>query len=292
MLNESATEYYASMFDGKYPIAYTMFVPIYAHLSDVCGFEKLMTLYFSNNHEKFIQTITDSYHLKDDYLATKLFMQMEQSYNLQSGQQNLVGLREAYKTLLQMNIEKVCYEFGNELTTQDLLEKIDCSKIIGLNNVGNSRAREFLKYVQNSMEDYLKDYSNKPVENDFNKIAKTVDEFVFHRLNVTKNIDYNTYKEFFRENLCDVLLYLDQNQLYNFENYFVNNDLAINEVLNFIHDENGHINLSHLSKEDKHNAVNMIANNCKHNITNIKNQLYISDVMNEMEIEDDMNLKL
>ena len=47
MIDESATEFYASMFDGSSPMSYIMFVPIYAHLSDVCGYEKLMTLYFS-----------------------------------------------------------------------------------------------------------------------------------------------------------------------------------------------------------------------------------------------------
>ena len=282
MIDECATEFFTSSFLNKSMLSYKKFVPIFASLSNVCGYEKFMTYYFTNNHKKFVEAIMESYHLKDDYLINKLFMQMDQCFNLEKGFENSVLLKEAYKTLCEINIQKLNFENGKKLSNEELLSKMDLNQILNIFETKDWETAEYLRDIKKDLKQFVKNYVPQK-QTDFKQVEKTVVSFVLDRLNCNKNANYDEYKKYFQNNLCDVLLYLDQNITFNVNNYGLSNDLAINEVLNFLHDESNHINLSNYSKDEKHYIVNSIMQNCKHNITKLDNQLYYADVMTEFE---------
>ena len=283
LINEAATEYYASVFKNEPTISYQLLIPIYQHFSDVCGFEKLMTYYFSNDYKKLYETIVDKYHLKDDYLVKKLFMQIEQGFDYKTSSVNWPALVETYQTLVEINIQKLNFENGTKLNNTELLEKLNFNKILSINDEINVSVAKYLELIKKNMKKYIftrKDYEEKI---DFDLISTIVDNFVFHRLNATKDVDYQLYKNFFNDNLCDVLLYLDQNVEYIFDGHAMNPDLAINEVLSFLRDERGIISLKHLSKNERHRFVNLYVNNCKHDIHNFEKQIDIADIVSELE---------
>ena len=283
MLNESATEFYATMFSDKKILSYSLFVPIYANLSENCGFDTLSNLYFANNTPKMIEQIKNVFHLKDDYLIKKLFMQMEQCFNLKTGETNNSLLVEMYKTLVDINIQKLNFVNNKKLTGNELIENINLDQIIDTKYISVFDKIQILNRIKLELNDYISDYIYKENLNNFETTKQMVDDFIFDRFVYGKKLNYGNYKEYFNNNLIDVILYLDQNITYKVDRYALNDNLAIIEVLNFMHNETNHIDISHLASKDKKVFLNSVMNNAKHNIGSPENHFCLSDIKKDFQ---------
>ena len=284
MLNESATEFYATMFLDKKVLSYPLFIPVYANLSEVCGFDKLANLYFSNNATKLTEEVQSAFKLKDDSLAKKLFMQMDQCFNLQTGVTNEKLIVEIYKTLADMHIQKLNNEHGKVLTGEELVDLIDFDQMIDTSNISFDRVQK-LNEVKSMLHNYVANYEYNNTKNNADEIKDNVDNFICKRFTFGRRADYDEYKQYFKNNLLDVFLYLDQNNSYIVDDYLLNDDLAVNEVLNFMHDDCKHVDLSNLSETEKEIFLNCILENKKHNINNPENHFRLTDVKKDFQFD-------
>ena len=278
MMNEAATEFYATLFSDKEILSYPLFVPVYQNLSDVCGFDKLSNLYFSNNSAKMIEEIKNAYHLKDIYLIKKLFVQMDQCFDLMKGKTNNELIVEIYKTLVDMNIQKINFENEKTFASEELKWIVNLDSIIDVHSICSDEKLNIFNNIKKELKAYIENYDYKTEVDSFEKTKLMVDNFISDIFTFGKNSNYNEYKQYFKNNLVDVVRYLDQNVYYNFDGYTTNIDLPINEVLNFLKDENGRIDISHLSNQDKKVFINSILNNAKYNIKNAENYFSLADI--------------
>ena len=279
MLNESATEFYATMFSDKKMVSYTFLLPIYGNLSEVCGFDKLLNLYFSNNTIAMLNLVKKSFHLKNDYLVNKLFMQMDQSFNIKTGLFNKSYIPYVYRTLIDMHIEKLNVEIGRKLSNSELCQLIDIDKII--KSAGLLRYDDINEFniIENNLKNYIKNYNDPKKTIDFDELKFKMDNFICDRLLGNKTANYCEYKKYFSEHLLDCILYLGQSNICKIDSYRLNSDLQINEFLNFMHDKNKHIDLSNLSEGDKDLFIKIILENKKHNIINPEKHFYDYDLI-------------
>ena len=278
MLNESATEFYATMFSDQKMVSYTFLLPIYGNLSEVCGFDKLANLYFSNNTTEMVNLVKESFHLKDDYLINKLFMQMDQSFNSKNGSTNKSYLSNVYRTLIDMHIEKLNAESGRKLSNSELCKSINVDKII--KSAGSLRYEDVFEFnnIKNNLESYIKNYSQTKNTINFDELKFKMDNFICDRLLGNKTANYAEYKEYFSKHLLDCILYLGQSHICKIDSYKLNPDLQINEFLNFMHDKNRHIDLSNLSNNDKELFIKSVLENKKHNVINPEKHFYDFDL--------------
>lgn len=278
MFNEAATEYYASIFSDKRILSYGYFIPIYSTLCNVCGYDKLLNCYFSNNKDKLVNEIKSAFHLEDDYLIKKLFMQMDQCFNLENCKTNTKMITEAYKTLIDMFVKKANYDQTKKINKNKLCSLINIDNILNIKELYSNNSTDKFNQINTELKTYLKNYKYKTYKDNFSDIKAVVDNFVYERLLGCKNINSKFYKDYFYKNLSNVMLYLDQTNLYNIDGKYINADLPINEFLIFMHDKNRHIDLSNVSKDDKELFIKSIVTNCKHYIVDPKKHFYSEDL--------------
>ena len=278
MLNESATEFYATMFSDKKMISYVYFLPIYNNLSEVCGFDKLASLYFSNNAIKMLNLVKTSFKLKDNYLVKKLFMQMDQAFNVKTGETSKLLIVDMYKTLIDMHINKLNAENEKILTSTQLASLMDINKIVESKGLTKYEYVENFDELRNSLKNYIENYTVKTYINNMDEIKNKVDNFLCDRLLGNKTANFMEYKEYFSKHLLDCILYLDQNHIYKMDTYNLHSDLFVNEFLNFMHDENKHINLSNLNNNEKELFIKTIIYGKKHKIVNPEEHFYQDDL--------------
>ena len=284
MLNETATEYYAKMFSDKKAISYTRFVPVFEYLSQVCGYDNFSNLYFSNDSCKLIEVVKKSFKLNNDYLVKKLFMQMDECFNLSTGVTNKTLVPEIYKTLLEMQIQKLNAEYNKKINVEDLKSIINIDNIINIKDISDKNIKKDFCDLKSELQNYLQNYQYRDFSTKISEVKENVDNFICDRLLGNKSANYAGYKKYFTEHLVDVMLYLDQNNIYKIDNYNLHPDLPVNEFLNFMHDENKHINLSNLSNSDKQIFIKCVLNNCKHNIFNPHNHFYADDIKKDLQL--------
>lgn len=109
-INEGITEFINSKFLDNKTIRYIFEVNITNLLSDEIGYDNLLNCYFNNDPDKLKALIQNAFHLPNQYLIDKLFMQIDVFCNLSKTNINkydaIPVIRNCYETLLKMNIIK------------------------------------------------------------------------------------------------------------------------------------------------------------------------------------------
>lgn len=268
VINEAATEFYASEFLNEEPVSYHIFLPIYANLSEVCGHEKLKLLYFNHNDREFIKTIQESYNLKDDYLVKKLFMLLDASCNI-NGMVSDQILKYAYQTYLDMNINKVMFEHKDD----NPKNYINVKKLIAYKGAGNEDNEICLDEICVDMEKHLNEFDGLQDSGDIEKTRSMVNEFVCKRMNDEnmKYIGYEKYKDYFMKNMGDVLTYLNQEIYFKINGQLLEDETPINTVMNFISSFKDEIDYNALSKSER-NCIAANLFSTKHDLFHFGNK--------------------
>ena len=260
IINEAATEFYASQFIDAEPVGYSHFLPLYKNLSDGCGYDKLKTLYFKRDEKGLISAIKDSYHLKDEYLVKKLLMVLDASCDC-AGTISEYILRFAYEIYFEMHINKIIFE-NNIKSNVDLKKYLNAEELLAYKNCKNEDSKIFFNSVKKDLEKRLLGSEYHIISHDLEKTKTMVNEFICKRLvdNDYNINNYREYKHYFKNNLGDVLTCLNQETYYKVNGVLQDADKAVNTAINFIMEFKDELDIQSLSKfERKDIAVNLFS---------------------------------
>lgn len=253
VINEAATEFYSSEFSGKEPYAYHAFLPMYANLSKVCGYDNLKKLYFAHDPDGLIYAITKSYHLPNDYLAKKLVMLLDSSFS-PDGFLSYDIFKYAYRVFLEINVIKTLDEQKNIKSPKDLKKYINVNDLVTYKNSGSEEDKESLACIAEFLTNELDSWKKLQDHGDWTEIQKVVHEIIRLKKVSSKN-DCSEYKEFLDQNMADVLTYINQEMYYKFGGELIGHDASLETVLDVMTESTGKLNMNSLSDFDRNISI-------------------------------------
>ena len=282
-LNEGATEFFTMKFLGNtQTIHYPFFVHLISILSEECGDKEFKEMFFSGNVNGLKKLIKNTFKLKSDYLVDKLFMQSDIVDNFTvSGNDRvdyLTHVREMYKTLIKMKLNKIVCEYKRTKSPIDVVKEFDVKSFLHkgyCKNFVDLLDKGIVSSIATNKKDLLDDMTD---ETGF----KNMQEFVTYMADKICKQDYRDIYEF--QNAPNKLM-IKSVQTLNSQIFFRHSNFGLlqtgsvlDTLLNHLHGPNQKINLSGFSKTERHEFIANILNS-PYNLENSYKHFAPSDLV-------------
>ena len=261
-INEGITEFINSKFLDNKTIRYIFEVNITNLLSDEIGYDNLLNCYFNNDADKLKELIRDAFHLPNNYLIDKLFMQFDVFCNLSKANINryesIPIVKNCYETLIKMNIIKT--QFINK---ENIENKEDVFKYFDINKYLHKHEIMINEEIFNDF------FINDLIKNQYRLLNDLNDEAGYDNVN-----GITTYVvELLRQNKTDEILQISKSgktcvkviqKLNSLTDYAVNNNGQMevvkkkeiaNKFLSLLLGKDGKINFQYFTDTEKYEFI-------------------------------------